>query len=432
MRNTVLCLLLTLGITGCGDDTGSGGSGASAAGGDGQGAGSTGGGPVGGGGSGGGPIVGPGFSCDPATGSPPTVDITQVTSVPGTVVQIKSAPGAPDRLFIVSQDGQIYIFEDGALKETPFLDVSDIIRGGSGSEEGLLGLAFHPDYATNGRFFIHYSSNADSGASTIMEYAVSDDPLVASNQPVQLVLQHETDQLNHNGGAVEFGNDGLLYISMGDGGEQCDPGCDAMNPDRLLGKISRVDVDATPTDTGYPAASGNPNGAKWYHDGLRNPWRISFDACTGDLYIGDVGQDTYEEVDVATTAAGPLNFGWPIREGMHDQEPSSCAGYDGSCIDPPATFVDPIAEYSHAEGVSVTGGYVYRGSQIPDLRGWYFYGDYETGFVRILRAEGGALVEGPNDTDAVVDGLTSFGQNGNGEIFVGAEDGSVYQIIEAG
>jgi len=348
------------------------------------------------------------------------------------VVQIKSAPGAPDRLFIVSQDGQIYIFEDGALRDTPFLDVGGVIRGGTGSEEGLLGLAFHPDYPSNGRFFIHYSSADDSGASTVMEYQVSDDPLVASAEPVQLVLQHETDQLNHNGGAVEFGNDGYLYVSLGDGGAQCDPGCDAMNPDRLLGKISRVDVDAAPAADGYPAAPGNPNGAKWYHDGLRNPWRMSFDACTGDLYIGDVGQDTYEEVDVATAAAGPLNFGWPIREGMHDQAPSSCEGYDGSCIDPPATLVDPIAEYSHGEGVSVTGGYVYRGSQMPGLRGFYFYGDYQTGFVRILRAEGGALVEGPTDTDVSVDGLTSFGQNGNGEVFAGSADGSVYQIVEGG
>lgn len=425
---------------GCGDDTSSGGGGAGggpSTGGNGTGGENTAGNTVeGGGGSGQGGneggggtgAMGPGYSCEPsAAGEAPAVTVTEVvTDIGSGLIQVKSAPGAPERLFLVRQGGQIRIYENGALVETPFLDVGDIIRGGVGTEEGLLGLAFHPDYETNGRFFIHYSADGN-GDSTVMEYAVSDDPLVANPEPVQLVLQHPTQYSNHNGGAVEFGTgDGFLYISIGDGGDGGDDECDAQNPDNLLGKIMRIDVDGAPDAEGYPAAAGNPDGEKWYHIGLRNPWRISFDACTDDLYIGDVGQNAWEEVDLATSDAGPLNFGWPIREGMHD--------FNNTCPDPNVTVIEPIAEYPHPGGAgqaSITGGYVYRGSQSPALRGWYFYADYSFSAYWMLRAENGVVVSGPTEIDFGVSTPTTFGIDGNGEVYIGAYGGSLYRIEAA-
>ncbi|MFO0554806.1 MAG: PQQ-dependent sugar dehydrogenase [Polyangiaceae bacterium] len=444
-RSIVLFLMGTAAAlssaAGCGDDTqtgGSGGTGASAQGGSGGnpttggaggnpvtgGAGGTGGDvTMGGGGSGGG-SMGPGYSCDPPTGTIPALTLTEIAAF-DRVVQIKSAPGAPDRVFIVRKNGIIRIYENGALVDTPFIDVSGLIRGGGsgGDEEGLLGLAFHPNYAQNGKFYLHYSA-AGNGDSTVREFHVSADPLVADPNPGQLVFSHFTAEGNHNGGAVEFGNDGYLYISMGDGGAQGDPGCDAMNTENLLGKIMRVDVDGTPDANGYPAAPGNPNGAKYYHIAMRNPWRISFDACTGDLYIGDVGQNAYEEVDVVPQVSGPVNFGWPVREGLH-----AYSGYDGSCTNVPPTFVDPVTELSHNAGnCSMTGGYVYRGSKIPALRGAYFYGDYCSGSIYTIRTVNGNVTEPAAATTLHVDNLSAFGIDGNGELYAADHGGFVYRI----
>jgi glucose/arabinose dehydrogenase len=437
MRKVTSLFLVTAGLLGfgCGDDTATGGSapGGGNTGGENTGAGSTGGNDTGGSGGegagtsggnnpgGGGPGgMGPGFSCDDPTGEPPALALTEVADL-SQVIQIKSPPGAPDKLFLVRQNGTIRIYENDALVETPFIDVSDLIQ--AGGEEGLLGLAFHPDYAANGRFFLHYSADG-GGASTVQEFAVSADPNVADPAPVQLVIQHPTAQGNHNGGAVEFGNDGFLYISMGDGGAQGDPGCDAQNPANLLGKIMRIDVDGTANADGYPAAAGNPGGNKFYHIGFRNPWRMSFDSCTGDLYIGDVGQGEYEEIDVITQAAGAGNCGWPIREGMHDY-----GGYDGSCVNEPAAPLEPIAEYNHGGGkCSVTGGYVYRGSEMPGLRGWYFYSDYCTGETWMVRASDGVVVDAVQDAGITPGNVSAFGQDGNGEVYVSDIGGTVYKI----
>lgn len=439
-------LVLSTGL-GCGDDTadsggsggdgGSGGAGASGGNGGnpsnngGNGAGGDGAGPTGGGGNPPGceaqlecqPATGrgDGFSCDAAAGEPPPLTLTDLDVNVNQLIQIKSAPGAPDRLFLVQQNGTIRIYENDALVPTPFINVSGLIT--SGGEQGLLGLAFHPDYATNGRFFLHYS-DADTGDSTIQEFAVSDNPLVADPEPKQLVLQHFTDEPNHNGGAVEFGNDGFLYISLGDGGAQNDPGCDAQNLDNLLGKITRLDVDATPGADGYPAAPCNPDGQKYFHVGFRNPWRMSFDPCTCELYIGDVGQNAYEEVDVARQENGAQNFGWPMREGQHD--------HNNDCVDPPTTgLVEPIAEYPHPGGGagSITGGYVYRGSNIPNLRGWYFYADYSFGALFMVRAVDGVTTDGPVALDDLDPGVpTCFGQDGNGEIYIGDYSGRLLRI----
>lgn len=418
---TIGAVMAGLLVAACGDDTSSGGG---ATGGAGTGAGNAGGAGAGNtGGSGGGVgAMGPGFSCDASTGTPPALKLTELTSGLDFPVQAKSAPGQPDRLYIVEQSGRVQIFENGALLPTPFLDVSDSIA--FNGELGLLGIAFHPDYAQNGRFFIH-ASEAGSLDSVVTEYKRSDaNPDVADTAPVGEVLRHYTDQENHNGGAVEFGGDGFLYISLGDGGAQGDPGCDAQNTSNLLGKISRIDVDAA----GYPAAPGNPDGAKYFHIGMRNPWRISFDACTSDLYIGDVGQNEWEEIDVAPASAGPQNFGWPMHEGLHD--------YPGDCANPPANPVDPIAEYAHfattatcGNGAgSVSGGYVYRGSAIPSLRGTYFYGDFCTGTIWSLKYQNGAVVSPAADAGINQPTLSAFGQDGNGEVYALSLGGSLSKI----
>jgi glucose/arabinose dehydrogenase len=336
-------------------------------------------------------------------------------------VQIESAPGDPDRLFIAQQTGAVRVVDQGQLVAAPFIDVgASIIAGG---EEGLLGLAFHPGYASNGRFFLHYTRTPDE-ASTVTEYAVGPSPLVANATPIRTVLVEPTMENNHNGGAIELGPDGFLYVALGDGGAAGDPGCDAMSPTNLLGKIARLDVDA-PCDlvSGCPAAPTNPAGAKYFHVGLRNPWRITFDPCTGDLFIGDVGEASYEEIDVAPAAAGALNFGWPVREGAHP-----FAGYDGTCASAPPTFAEPIAEYAHTDGCAVTGGYVYRGSAIPALRGAYLYGDLCTGSIMMLRYANGVVTGAPTFTGLTAGSVTAFGRDGHGEVYVADYAGAVYRI----
>lgn len=443
MRHTSLAsMILTFGILACGDSEstgGSGGTGATGAGGDGAGptaggggTGATGGGgsgatgATGGGGDGAGGIgaQGPGFTCDAAEGEAPALTFTEVVTGLSQPVLVRSAPGRPETLFIVEQSGRIKIFENGQVLETPFLNLQGQGVLQAGGEEGLLGLAFHPDYATNGRFFIHYSA-AGNGASTIMEYARSAaDPNLADTTPVQLVLQIPTEEGNHNGGSIEFGNDGFLYIAFGDGGGGGDPDCDSQTlGDNLLGKIVRLDVNAAPDASGYPAAAGNPDGAKYYHIGLRNPWRMAFDACTGDLYIGDVGQVQREEIDVATPAAGALNFGWPLKEGT--------LNFNNSCANQPSNLVDPVTEYDHGGGkCSVTGGTLYRGTAIAGLRGTYFYGDYCTGEAFSLRAVDGALVGQPQPLGQA-GSISSFGNDGNGNVYIVDIGGTVLRIDAA-
>ncbi len=444
LRFLSLVGVASVGLIACGDSgssTGAGGDGSgagttttTASGGNGQGGSTTTTTTTGSGGGGGGiGGFGPNYTCDPPTGTEPALKKTPIAAL-DRVVQIKSPPGSPDRLFIVRKNGVIRTYENGALNPGDFIDIGAMIRGGSagGDEEGLLGLAFHPDYATNGKFYLHYSRVGD-GQSTVQEFTVSADPLVANPSPTKLVLSEDTAQGNHNGGAVEFGNDGYLYISLGDGGAQGDPGCDAMNTVNLLGKILRVDVDATcDAVTGCPAAPGNPSGAKYYHVGFRNPWRISFDYCTSDLYIGDVGQNTYEETDVIPAAEGPQNCGWPVREGAQNfTYCNGCQsnGYDGSCTNPPAMFKEPVFELTHGDGnCSVTGGVVYRGSSMPAYRGAYFYGDYCGGVVYKARIVNGVVTETPVDTGVSVNSLTAFGIDGQGEIYAADHGGTVYKI----
>jgi len=314
------------------------------------------------------------------------------------------------RLFAVEKLGHIHIIENGQLVETPFLNIEDRV-GNNSNEQGLLGLAFHPNYAQNGRFFVNYTNQ--NGDTEIARFEVSTDPNLADPNSGLKLLDVDQPFPNHNGGGLDFGPDGYLYAGLGDGGAGGDPFGNGQNTTNLLGKVLRLDVD---TAEPYVVPSDNPFGNEIWAYGLRNPWRISFDSVTGDLYIGDVGQGTYEEIDyLAAGSPGGTNFGWDYREGAHE--------YSGTA---PAGLTDPVAEYSHAEGgCSVTGGYVYRGS-MSEWNGIYLYGDYCTGFIwGLIQSVDGWQVQRLFDTDV---NITSFGQDEAGEVYIVADSGGVYQL----
>jgi hypothetical protein len=316
------------------------------------------------------------------------------------------------RLFVVEQAGVIKVLGAGTGAATVFLDIRDRVL--SGGEQGLLGLAFHPQYSANGRFFIDYTRQPD-GATVIAEYHRSSDPNAASAAERGLLV---IDQpfANHNGGMVEFGPDGFLYIGMGDGGSGNDPGNRAQDASTLLGKILRIDVDrgapyAIPGDNPFVgSASGRP---EIFALGFRNPYRFSFDRATGQLLVGDVGQAAWEEIDIVTRGA---DMGWRVFEGNH------CTGIDpAACANPGFTF--PIAEYFHDQGrCSVTGGYAYRGARGALAAGTYVFGDFCSG--EIFALAGGAPV-------VLVDtalAISSFGEDESGEVYVVDLNGSVLRL----
>jgi glucose/arabinose dehydrogenase len=336
---------------------------------------------------------------------------------------LTTAPGDASRLFIVEQTGAIRIIKDGNLLPTPFLDISQKIS--SGGEQGLLGLAFDPDYAATGKFVVHYTDPA--GDTHLSVYTVSSDPDVADATSEQVILTADQPYDNHNGGQILFGPDGFLYMGLGDGGSANDPEGRAQNLGDLLGSILRLDLHgaapyAVPPDNPFVGQAGvQPE--IWSY-GLRNPWRFSFDRATGDLYIADVGQNQYEEVDVAPVSAGNgrgLNYGWNIMEGAHCLNGGTC---DTSGL------VLPDFEYAHDQGCSITGGYVYRGSAIPALQGLYFFADYCQGWVRSFRYQGGKATE-LTDWPTLRPGgsITSFGEDSAGELYVTVQSGSVFKFI---
>ena len=331
------------------------------------------------------------------------------------------------RMFIVEQDGSIWIMKDGKRLETPFLDVRKLVSRDA-SERGLLGLAFHPDYKQNGQFFINYTDT--QGDTAIARYSVStDNPDAAAPDSAEIILHIHQPYANHNGGDIVFGPDGYLYIGMGDGGSGGDPQGNGQNPEALLGKILRIDVNGTEGDKAYAIPADNPyvnNPAlapEVWAMGVRNPWRFSFDRQTGDLYIGDVGQNQYEEVDFqAADSKGGENFGWNITEGLHP--------YSGAVV--PDGLVSPFFEYSHSDGgCSVTGGYVYRGKALPDLQGVYLFGDYCSGIVwASYRDAAGAwqtnvFMQTPFQ-------ISSFGEDESGEVYLVNHGGSLLRFEAAG
>jgi glucose/arabinose dehydrogenase len=320
-------------------------------------------------------------------------------------------PDGTDRLFVIEKAGRILILENGQVQNEPFLDITDRV-GSRSNEQGLLGLAFHPQYAENGRFFVNYTNT--NGDTVLARFeAASGANSVDPNSEVQL-LSVDQPFPNHNGGVLAFGPDGYLYAGLGDGGSAGDPQGNAQNTSTLLGKILRLDVDSGEP---YAIPGDNPFGDEIWAYGLRNPWRMSFDKQTGDLYIGDVGQGEWEEIDFLAAGSPPgANFGWDHREGAHD--------YEGGG---PAGMIDPVAEYSHAEGgCSVSGGYVYRGA-MPEWNGVYLYGDYCTGIIwGLIQTNGSWQEQQLFDTDVTI---TSFGQDEAGEVYLVSDSGSIHRLV---
>lgn len=323
------------------------------------------------------------------------------------------AHAGDDRLFVVQQGGQIRILNsDGTINSTPFLNLTSIIS--SGGERGLLGLAFHPDYATNGRFFVNYTNT--SGHTVIARYEVSDDPDVADADGTILLTINQPFS-NHNGGNIHFGPDGYLWISMGDGGSGGDPNNHGQNINSLLGKMLRIDVDGET----YTSPSDNPfvgtDGADeiWAY-GLRNAWKFSFDRETGDVWIADVGQNAIEEINRESSTEAGLNYGWRCYEGNNTYNTSGCASAD--------TMTFPVATYNHSGGrCSITGGYIYRGALYPNLTGKYFFADYCSGEI--------GWVDSDDNLEFLLDVpafITAFGEDLNGELYV-AGSGKIYKII---
>ncbi|GAB4411226.1 MAG: PQQ-dependent sugar dehydrogenase [Anaerolineae bacterium] len=329
------------------------------------------------------------------------------------------------RLFVLEQGGLIRLIKDGAVQPEPFLDVSALVspaaRSNDYTERGLLGLAFHPDYAENGLFYINYTDT--SGNTVIARYMVSaDNPDRADPDSASPLLYVPQPYSNHNGGHMEFGPDGYLYISLGDGGSGGDPQGNGQNLGALLGKILRIDVNV---DEGYAIPPDNPFVGRadarpeiWAW-GLRNVWRFSFDRETGDLYLADVGQNRWEEINFQpASSSGGENYGWNAYEGTHV--------YSGQ---PPASdVVMPVLEYEHRNGwCSVTGGYVYRGERIPALQGYYLYGDWCTGTVWAARPD----ASGAWQTSIVLESgrqISSFGQDEAGELYLVDYGGAVLRL----
>ena len=326
-----------------------------------------------------------------------------------------TAPAGDDRLFIVEQTGRIRIVTNGTVLAAPFLDLSSKVSGGN--EQGLLSMAFHPNYAANGFFYVDYTD--DDGDTRVERYAVSADPDVADGGSAKLILSVPQPLSNHNGGHILFGPDAMLYVAIGDGGGAGDPQNNGQNAGTLLGTLLRLDVDGGDP---YAIPVDNPFGNEIWAIGLRNPWRIAFDPAAGTLYIAYVGQASLEEVNVAGADEAGLNYGWRIMEG------SSCFG-GGGCDD--AGLVLPVLEYGHNEGCSVTGGFVYRGSDLPEVVGHYFYSDFCQGFLRSFRFDGeGATAEVEWDVGGLASVL-SFGRDAAGELYILSDNGRVVRLVRA-
>lgn len=360
----------------------------------------------------------PGDTAPPdTTGSPPpgSLRMTLVASGLSGPVLLTAPPG-DERAFIVEQPGRILILADGQVAGTPFLDIADRVL--DGGERGLLGLAFHPDFAANGRFYVHYTRAG--GASRIARFEVGTDPDLADPASEAVVLEVEQPFSNHNGGMLEFGPDGLLYIALGDGGGGGDPQGNGQDTSTLLGSLLRIDVDAAEPyaiPAGNPFPPGGPDRPEIWAWGLRNPWRFSIDPVAGRLWIGDVGQDRVEEIDRQPLAAAGINYGWNIMEGH------SCFG--AAACDRTGLAL-PLLEYDHAQGCSVIGGYVYRGPS-PELEGLYFYSDYCAGFVRSVPEHATAPTPVEWGTPELGQVL-SFGRDAGGALYVLTAAGAAWRI----
>lgn len=332
-------------------------------------------------------------------------------------VYLTHAADGSTRLYAVEQPGRIRILQDQTLLRPSFLDITERVL--AGGERGLLGLAFHREYSRNGRFFIHYTKKPD-GTTVIAEYRRGSTATSASPKE-RILLTVPQPYSNHNGGMISFGPDGYLYIGLGDGGSRGDPDNRAQNPDDLLGKILRIDVDhgdpyGIPPDNPFAQGGGR---AEIYALGLRNPWRFSFDGVSGELWVADVGQNMWEEINLVARGG---NYGWRAMEGTH-------------CYHPPiacrtAQMTSPIFEYFHEKGrCSIIGGYVYRGRELPELKAMYVYGDYCTGEIFVLPStQNDSHTSLPRRLLKTPFRISSFGEDATGELYVLDHKGSIYRL----
>jgi glucose/arabinose dehydrogenase len=383
------------------------------------------------------------LSLSAAAQNTPPLDTVRVASGLTLPLYVCSPPGDATRLFIVEQRsgsvGRIKVLDlsSGIVSGTIYLSISPVATG---SEQGLLGLAFHPDFANNGFFYVDYTNAAGT---TIVARYQANAPFMTSatadSSSAEQVISIGQPFSNHNGGWLGFGPDGYLYVAMGDGGSANDPNGNAQNINVLLGKMLRLDVDGDdfPLDAtrNYaipptnPFAGATAGADEIWHYGLRNPWRNGFDRATGDLWIGDVGQNAVEEIDFQPAGVGGLNYGWRCMEG------SSCTGLTGCICNAPA-LTPPVRTYTHGSGCSVTGGYVYRGSAICGLPGTYFFADYCSAQIWSFRYTGGVVSQFTTRTAELAPGgglsigsITSFGEDDSGEMYICDQGGEVFKIV---
>jgi glucose/arabinose dehydrogenase len=358
----------------------------------------------------------------------PEIELIKHVSGIDQPVHINHAGEGSGRLFVVEQPGRIRVIKNGFLLGTPFLDITDRAKccdEEGVNEQGLLSVAFPPDYENKGYFYVNYTRNPD-GNTVVARYFVTGNPDVADPRSEEIVLMVEQPFANHNGGQLAFGPDGYLYIGMGDGGGGGDPQDNAQSPGSLLGKMLRIDVESG--NNPYAIPQSNPfTQATGFRDeiwalGFRNPWRFSFDQETGDLYIADVGQNSFEEVDFQPAySMGGENYGWNVMEGAHCFKSNICNQ---------SGLVLPVVEYDHSQGCSITGGFVYRGDAFPRMQGVYFYGDFCSGNLRGLKREGNSW----QNTLLLSTGfnITTFGEDEEGNLYLADyPNGDVYLITDA-
>ncbi len=387
-----------------------------------------------------------------ATACPSQITTRLIAAGLSRPVWVTAIPGDNNRIFVlekaVAGAGRVRIVDNinttPTVVATPYLTITPV---STGNEQGLLGLAFHPNFASNGYFYVNFTNSA--GATVIRRYTANPGPdttfltsTTANAASAFSIISISQPFSNHNGGWIEFGPDGYLYIGMGDGGSAGDPGNRSQNLNDLLGKMLRIDIDGDdfPADANnnYRIPPDNPFAGAiagrdeiWTY-GLRNPWRNDFDAKTGDLYIADVGQNNIEEISFEpSTAIGGINYGWRCYEGTAAFSTGGCA--------PASTMVFPISQYTHSEGCSITGGVVYRGTNIPGLSGTYFYADYCTNFIRSYRYRGGAVTEAATRTTQLdppgadtITSITSFGEDNQRRMYIVEDGGQIWRMELSG
>lgn len=347
----------------------------------------------------------------------PSITLKKYASGFDEPTDIANGADGSGRLFILEKSGRVRIIRDGKILPAPFLDIENLVKS-SGSEQGLLGIAFPPGFKQKGHFYVNYTDHSGIGNSTVARYGVGANVDIAEPATAQIILRVTQPFRNHNGGQLAFGPDGFLYIGFGDGGSAGDPRNNGQRLDTFLGKMLRLDVESGVSP--YRIPPGNPFRNEIWAYGLRNPWRFSFDRETKDLYIADVGQDLYEEVDFQPAASkGGENYGWRITEGSHCFKKKDCSK-KGLTL--------PVAEYDHSEGdCSITGGFVYRGKESPSLVGIYFYGDYCSGRIWGLRRAGGKWEKKLLLKTSLK--ISTFGEDEVGNVYVAdLASGDIYKI----